>query len=156
MSENDYPEETGGDQIRTGHVKGTGIAIGAGARANVIIYEGFKPVTAGDLLQACQAQVNKQLYAARYKYVRDLYVHRAIERQLIAFIDAPTKDQGPTCFLIVAPAGSGKTNLLCDLARVRAAQQPVLLLLGGTLNLEPGHRAGWSYRFRPGRRSGSS
>lgn len=100
-----------------------------------IIYDGVKPVSAGDLLHACQAQVASMIQAEHPKYESQLYVNRAIERDLCAFFDIPSVGPGPNCFLIVAPAGSGKTNLLCDLARVRVSHQPVLLLMGGTTYL---------------------
>lgn len=97
-----------------------------------IICEGVRPVSAGDLLDACQAQVKSVLYDARHKYTPELYVNRAIEEDLNAFFGTPLDGPGPNCFLLVAQAGSGKTNLLCDLARVRASRQPVLLLMGGS------------------------
>jgi HEAT repeat protein len=101
----------------------------------VVIYDGIKPVSIGDLLDACQAQVASVLHDTRHKYDPELYVNRAIERDLSAFFDAPSDEPAPNCFLIVAPAGSGKTNLLCDLARVRVSDQPVLLLMGGSTYL---------------------
>jgi HEAT repeat protein len=101
----------------------------------VTIYDGVKSVSAGTLLDACQAQVASILYDARHKYTPKLYVHRAIERDLCAFFERPLDGLAPNCFLIVAPAGSGKTNLLCDLARVRVRHQPVLLLMGGSTYL---------------------
>lgn len=101
----------------------------------VIVYEGVKRISAGDLLDACQAQVGSILYDARHKYNPDLYVNRAIEQELSDFFDSSLEGNAPNCFLIVAPAGSGKTNLLCDLARRRVTQQPVLLLLGGNTYL---------------------
>lgn len=133
-------EQSGG--VTIGNVAG-GIdgAVIAGRDAivafrDVIIYEGTKTVTAGDLLDACQAQVKNVLYDVRHKYTPGMYVNRAIEHEIEKFFDTPLDNTGPNCFLIVAPAGSGKTNLLCDLARRRVAQQPVLLLLGGTLYLD--------------------
>ena len=103
------------------------------AGCDVIIYEGTKPVSIGALLDACQAQVESVLYDVRHKYDPKLYVNRAIERDLNEFFDTPLDGPAPNCFLIVAPAGSGKTNLLCELARLRVLQQPVLLLMGGNL-----------------------
>ena len=44
----------------------------------VIIYDSVKPVSAGALLDACQAQVTSVLYDARHKYDPKLYVKRAI------------------------------------------------------------------------------
>jgi len=101
-----------------------------------IIYEGTKPVSVSDLLNACQSQVNGVLYDVRHKYDHKLYVNRAIERELNDSFNTALEGPAPNCFLIVAPAGSGKTNLLCELARLRVTQQPVLLLMGGNLFLD--------------------
>ena len=116
--------------------------VGDGARVDevhfhrqVIVYDGVRPVSAGALLDACRAQVGSVLYDERHKYDADLYVNRAIEEEIDAFLDGPGSGSAPNCFLIVAPAGSGKTNLLCDLARVRASRQPTLLLKGSSVYL---------------------
>lgn len=102
----------------------------------IVIYEGVKPVSVGALLDACQAQVKNVLDDAQHKYSPDLYVNRAIERELKAFFDThPLENHAPNCFVIVAPAGSGKTNLLCNLAYWCAFQQPVLLLMGNNTYL---------------------
>jgi hypothetical protein len=101
----------------------------------VIIYEGEKPITAVDMLSACQEQVESALYNARHKYDSSLYVERVIEQELNSFFDASLDETTPNCYLLIAPAGSGKTNLLCHLAQERAAQQPTLLLMGGSLYL---------------------
>ena len=122
------------DDSQVGFV-GDHAQIEGGIHFQKIIYEGVKPVSAGDLLAACRAQVKSILYDVRHKYDPELYVNRAIERELKTFFDTPLDRPGPNCYLIVAPAGSGKTNLLCDLARVRVSQQPVLLLLGGNTYL---------------------
>ena len=100
----------------------------------------YEPVSAAQLvshplLDACRAQVESVLAGLRHKYDPTLYVNRAIEGEIDAFFDAPLTGPVPNCFLIVAPAGSGKTNLLCDLARRRVARQPVVLLMGGSLYL---------------------
>ena len=113
----------------------TSIEGGIHFHRETIIYDGVKPVSAGHLLDACQAQVASVLFDARFKYDANLYVNRAVEQELNAFFDTPLDGPAPNCFLIVAPAGSGKTNLLCDLARVRVAQQPVVMLLGGNTSL---------------------
>jgi HEAT repeat protein len=84
---------------------------------------------------ACQRQVENVLFELRYKYDKDLYVHRAVEDEIDNFFDTPIVDSSPNCYLIVAPAGSGKTNLLCDLARNRVQQHLVVFLLGGSLYL---------------------
>ncbi len=94
-----------------------------------------KVIDPRDLHAACQAQVQSVIDNVRSKYNPDLYVHRAIETELNAFFDQPLADPRRNCYLIVAPAGSGKTNLLCNLAKTRATEQPVLLLLGGSTYL---------------------
>jgi hypothetical protein len=130
MSDINFNDSQAGIVGDNAHVEG-----GIHFHRHKIIYEGVKPVSVGALLDACQAQVNSMLHDARHKYDPELYVNRAIEQDLGAFFDDPFEKLAPNCFLIVAPAGSGKTNLLCDLARVRASRQPVLLLMGGNTYL---------------------
>lgn len=101
----------------------------------LIIYEGEKPLTAGDMLSACQLQVQSALYNARHKYDPNLYVERAIEQELNAFADTSPDITAPNCYLLIAPAGSGKTNLLCHLAQIQVSQRPTMLLMGGSLYL---------------------
>jgi formylglycine-generating enzyme required for sulfatase activity len=100
-----------------------------------IIYEGEKPISAGDMLSACQAQVESVIEDVRQKYDPELYVERGIEQELNTFFNTPFDPSTPNCFLLIAPAGSGKTNLLCHLAQERVTQQPTLLLMGGSLYL---------------------
>ena len=124
----------GSDKIDVGDIQNANaVAIGRGAQA--IIYEGDKPVSIGDMLSAGQAQVASVLYDVRHKFESRLYVERAIEKELNAFFDVSSDSIRSNCYLLVAPAGSGKTNLLCNIAMERAAQQPTLLLLGGSLYL---------------------
>ncbi len=100
-----------------------------------IIYEGTQPISVGNLLEACQTQVDSMLYDVRYKYKPELYINRAVERAIKKFFD--TADTLiPNCYLIVAPAGSGKTNLVCSLAQDHVIRHPVLLLTGGTTYLD--------------------
>ena len=96
---------------------------------NLTIYDGEKPITAGDMLFACQAQVKSALFDTSLKYDPKLYVEREIEQELNDFFDSPLEVSTPNCYLLIAPAGSGKTNLLCHLAQKRALQQPILLLM---------------------------
>ncbi len=103
----------------------------------VIVYQGERPVSVADVLGACRGQVQSMVMEARHKYDPALYVHRAIEQELNQFFDMPLTEGAPNCYLIVAPAGSGKTNLLCHLAGERVGTQPVVLLMGGNLYLSP-------------------
>jgi hypothetical protein len=57
---------------------------------DVIIYEGTKPISAGDLVDACQIHAASVL---RYKCDLRLYVSGAVERDLNHVFDSPT---GPT------------------------------------------------------------
>ena len=97
----------------------------------------IEPVSADELLNVCRMQVESVVHDVR-QYDSELYVHRTIEQELTAFFDNPLDDLRRNCYLIVAPAGSGKTNLLCDLARERVRGQPVVLLMGGSTLLHEG------------------
>lgn len=92
-------------------------------------------LTEEKFLQACQLQVNSVITSSGHKYNPELYVNRTIENEVSVFLDSRT-NTGAQCFLLVAPAGSGKTNLLCNLALSRVNHQPVILLLGGNCYLE--------------------
>lgn len=91
------------------------------------------------LLNICQKQVERVLHTVRFKYDPELYVNRDIEHDIKDFFD-PFNVSTSNCYLLVAPAGSGKTNLACSLAQSYVTQQPVLLLMGRTvyLNKEKG------------------
>jgi hypothetical protein len=112
----------------------------------------LRPLEADLLLRACRAQVERKLESESHKYVGsrrvdggdgglrgedNLYVHRALERDVKAFLDVPFDPDAPHCFVIVEPAGSGKTNLLCEMARARVARAPAVLLLGRQVSLQP-------------------
>ena len=58
----------------------TSIEGGIHFHRETIIYDGVKPVSAGHLLDACQAQVASVLFDARFKYDANLYVNRAVEQ----------------------------------------------------------------------------
>jgi hypothetical protein len=92
----------------------------------VIVTQGERPVSVADVLDACRSQVQSMMAEARHKYYPALYVHRAIEQELNLFFDMPLDAGTPNCYLIVAPAGSGKTNLLCHLADERVPTLDVL------------------------------
>jgi len=81
------------------------------------------------LLTACRAQVETTITRVGKKYLPALYVNRALEADFERFVTADAPD-GRHCFLIIDRAGSGKTNLLCSLARRYARHQPTIFLLG--------------------------
>jgi HEAT repeat protein len=139
MSDTARPSDTERQEssVTIGDVRG-GVHDSIIAGRDVIIYEGIQPISIGTLLDACKFLVESALRAVGDKFVPELYVHRAIERDLGDFFDVPLGKSDPNCYLIVAPAGSGKTNLLCHLATRRVSRQPVLLLMGGNLYLGPG------------------
>jgi len=61
------------------------------------------------ILEICQKQVNNTIEQIGNKYDKNLYVKRKIETNIREFID--DKNNRKKCYLIIAPAGSGKTNL---------------------------------------------
>jgi HEAT repeat protein len=99
------------------------------------------PFTVGTLLAACHAQVEATLGALDGRYRSELYVRRGIEGAVEAALAHP--DSRRVGAVLVASPGTGKTNLLCHLARVRVRRQPVVLLRAGTLDggAEALHRA---------------
>jgi hypothetical protein len=123
-------EDEPSHSVHIGDVEG-GIRDAIIAGRDVIVYDGTRPVTVADLLAACKAQVESVLTTLRHKYDPTLYVNRALEHDLNRFLDA----RSPNCYLLVAPAGSGKTNLLCNVASERVDGQPVLLMMGRTIQV---------------------
>lgn len=93
-------------------------------------------ITSESLIKACQTQIRKVLSEQESKYRSDLYVSRELENELENFIGEPIKGAERNCFLLIAPAGSGKTNLLCNLAERHMIHQPIVLLLGGSISLD--------------------
>ena len=119
-----------------------------GDHNTVIVYQGERPVSVADVLDACRSQVRSMVTEARHKYDPALYVHRASEQELNQFFDVPLEAGAANCYLIVAPAGSGKTNLLCHLAGERAGMQPVVLWTPSTACAC--RAMGWATTLRPG------
>jgi len=88
--------------------------------------------TLPSLLRTCQKQVREEARATGVKYIRELYVTRGrAEEDFRSFLESDKR-----CFVVVDASGSGKTNLLCQLAESYSDAQPVLLL-GGRNRLEP-------------------
>jgi flagellar biosynthesis GTPase FlhF len=105
----------------------------------LLITDSGQSISSASLFDACKAQVEKYLKAEQAKYDPELYVSRLVmEARLAEFLKKRVDDDGPQCFVIVAPAGSGKTNLLCHLAysQITQAGRPALLLLGRNLRLD--------------------
>lgn len=69
------------------------------------------------------------------KYDPAIYVERAIEADLEKWL-ATNRAKTSTCFLILAPAGSGKTNLFCRIAERSSLSRPTVLLLGSQLLID--------------------
>jgi HEAT repeat protein len=105
------------------------------------------PFSVGTLLAACHAQVGATLASLEGRYRADLYVPRAIEGAVAEVLDAPAgRGSGG---VVVAPPGTGKTNLLCHLAHARVSRQPVVLLRADGLDDGPEalHRGiAWAWR----------
>jgi HEAT repeat protein len=104
---------------------------GQAVNVNQVVYVGVKTITLDQILKGCLLQVHSAISSIGRKYDPDLYVKRVLEKEIAQFLDKPGDLDEPNCYLLVAPAGSGKTNLLCDLARERVQLQPTILLLGG-------------------------
>ncbi len=65
---------------------------------------------------------------------------RAAVQELIEYLDGPSGRflRGETCLLLLGSWGTGKTHLLCDIARQRLqARAPALLVMASSLPTEP-------------------
>ncbi len=69
------------------------------------------------------------------KYSNRLYVRRFLEDDIEIWLNR-TKDEESTCFLVLAPAGCGKTNILCNAASRSSSARPTFLLTGGQIRLD--------------------
>jgi acyl carrier protein len=80
-----------------------------------------------ELVRRCQeASASEIEVMVGSKYIAQLYFPRMqVESRFIRFLDAEA-----TCFLVVARAGRGKTNLLCHLVEQFQHERPVLFLSG--------------------------
>ncbi len=70
------------------------------------------------------------------KYIPALYVERDLEADIHNFLNKPVTGKSPHCFLLIAPAGCGKTSLLCHVAEQSSERPPDVLLLGAQLRIE--------------------
>jgi HEAT repeat protein len=74
---------------------------------------------------ACESEVDDTIRKIP-KYDPDLYVQRSgVAQEFEQFLRSPLPG-----LLVLGQAGMGKTNLLCEMARERAAHSPTLLLRG--------------------------
>jgi hypothetical protein len=78
------------------------------------------------MVEQCQRASALEMKVVGSKYITDLYFPRSqIEANFKSFLMSDA-----TCFLIVAKAGRGKTNLLCHLTEELQNQHPTLFLSG--------------------------
>ncbi len=63
-----------------------------------------------------------------------MYIGRSLGDDVKQWLSTDRKNTAP-CFLILAPAGSGKTNLFCEIAQESARQRPTILATGAQLVL---------------------
>ncbi|MEM1254981.1 MAG: serine protease [Cyanobacteria bacterium P01_H01_bin.21] len=69
------------------------------------------------------------------KFNPEIYVNRAIENDIQKFLKKPTSRNDPHCFLLISPAGCGKTNLLCHIAQMSCHERPTFLLTANQLRI---------------------
>jgi HEAT repeat protein len=93
-------------------------------------------ITIGLLLESCRKQIDSVLYDARFKFNPALYIHRHIENKTNEFLELQAESGAPNCFVLVAPAGSGKTNLFCQIAFNNVTERPTVLLLGNNIFID--------------------
>lgn len=108
------------------------------AGRDVILTNNTIPVFTSNLINVCDEHVQRVLDNLAPKYIPSLYVDRIIQDKLDAFLNNQDAGQRQNCFLLIAPAGSGKTNLLCELARRQKTQQPIIYLIGSSIFLDEG------------------
>jgi len=89
------------------------------------------------LANAAREELNQQFLQPyiSLKYADKYYVPRELESDIEKWLATTTSAQ-PCCFLILASAGCGKTNLLCRLASTSASRRPTFLLVGAQLRLD--------------------
>ncbi len=83
-------------------------------------------------------QAVKSKIASAYlalKFDPSIYVKRSLEDDISDWLATPRSKASP-CFLVLAPAGSGKTNLLCRIADASSLKRPTALLVGGQLRID--------------------
>lgn len=85
---------------------------------------------------ATRADVDGKLGSAHLalKFDPAVYIRRSLGDDVSQWLSTGRKDTAP-CFLILAPAGSVKTNLFCEIAQESARQRPTILTTGAQLVL---------------------
>jgi hypothetical protein len=85
---------------------------------------------------ATRADVEGKLGSAHLalKFDPSVYIRRSLGDDVKQWLSTGRRDAAP-CFLILAPAGSGKTNLFCEIARESAQERPTILATGAQLIL---------------------
>ena len=107
-------------------------ALDKSVEAEAVATHAFKARAQDDVL----AKVSSAHLALKFDPV--LYVERALEEDIGTWLGI-ARAKTSTCFLVLAPAGSGKTNLLCRLAQSSASLRPTVLLIGSQLRLDAEH-----------------
>lgn len=69
------------------------------------------------------------------KFNPEIYVNRAIEQDIQKFLKKTISINDPHCFLLISPAGCGKTNLLCHIAQMSCYERPTFLLTANQLRI---------------------
>ena len=69
------------------------------------------------------------------KFNPEIYVNRAIEQDIQKFLKTTIRINNPHCFLLISPAGCGKTNLLCHIAQMSCYERPTFLLTANQLRI---------------------
>jgi len=70
------------------------------------------------------------------KYNPEHYVEREMEGRIEQWLGSRQSPDGHNCFLLLAPAGCGKTNLLCHLAAASVHRRPTFLITGAQLYID--------------------
>jgi len=70
------------------------------------------------------------------KYETKYYVPRSLEGEIEKLLNLKLSIEKSNCFLVLAPAGCGKTNLLCKIASKSVFNRPTFLLTGAQLLID--------------------
>ncbi len=100
------------------------------------LYRNYVGAAPQDLKSSVQVKSVTSKLSDAAKYIPALYVERALEADIHNFLNEPVTGKPPHCFLLIAPAGCGKTSLLCHIAEQSSQCRPTFLLLGAQLRIE--------------------